>query len=605
MTTLSEHPVFKELSTLFNLSPSDEDPNFPNFKKCHAFSKSGTLCRQSTSGRGGEKEEKAQRVWQDLMGVYPDEVKFQEKIDEFYPLIYCSTHNDSIHVQKDFNAWKKSRFDNSSYASSEASLPGTPNQDRVFESSTAGYLTPLSSPPVEKDTPRTEEKSPASGLDSFIPCTPSRIGHHSPLPTIDDMSASDDSLKDIPILVVGVTPTPGKPAGFSKPDGITKNITELNVISSQSSSNELSIISKKDFVEETAIVETIDDEAVVDENHFVIDEPQLAHPTLSGLGLRRNGTISKTSNIIKEFGRPLTQNQMREGKVYVLKHKEEDKMFKIGWTTTTVSTSLSQPNNCYRGSCELKPIYESKDAFRGSLKVQRLAHVFLRDISLRVDKCKICGKGHREWFQGPLEAIISTVSVMENFVRRPAYDLDGELFDEAKDIVMSMTNVTLKGIEGLREKDEGSDRTRVQLSGANPVALTQTVVSEDLADLHVRPDKVGESLSQPEALATSADVSQKPNLSSEPNKGRGFNIIKKYRGDSKNKVSKDEVQPYRNSANDEEFAVELLWTLHQYGGKTGNKYDQKPREWSSFFQKWAKYLERFKAKITPNAKKAS
>ncbi|KAF9766016.1 hypothetical protein IL306_001616 [Fusarium sp. DS 682] len=527
MATLSEHPVFKELCTLVKLSPSDEDPNFPNFKKMPCF------------------------LWK---------------------------RNKGNALQERFDAWKKSRIDNSGSASSEASLPSTSNQDRVFEFPAAGYFTPLPSPPVEDYAPRTAEKSSASSFDNFIPCTPSRINHHSPLPSIDDVSTSDDNLKYIPILVLGITPTPDKPAHSGKPDGITENVTEINVISPKEASNRLPILSKEDaVVEEIGIVETIDDDADVDENDSDTDEPQLAHPTLGQLGIRRNGTISNKSIIINELGKPLTQNQMRKGKVYVLKHKEQDNMFKIGWTATTASTSLSQPSNCYRGSCELKPIHESDEAFKGSLKAQRLAHVYLRDINLRVDKCEICGKGHREWFKGPLGAIMNTVRVMEDFVRRPAYDLEEKLLAEAKDTVMKMTNVTLKGIEGLREKDEESDRAPVQITGAKPLAVTKTAVSEDSADLHVRPGKVDESSSQTEVLATSSDAPQEPTLPSEAKRGIFRNLIKRHGGDTKNKIPKEEAEPYKHSANDEEFTVELLWTLDQYGGKNENKYDERPR----------------------------
>jgi hypothetical protein len=598
MAPLSEQPVFKELRTLVKLSPSDDDPNFPSFKKCHA----SEPCRLGTKGKKGEQEKGAQRAWEDLKEAFPDEVKFYDKIIEFLPLIHCNKHKGSGYLQKRFDDWKKSRIENSGYASSEASLPGTPTQNQVFESPTVEYDTPPSSPLVGDDTPRTAEKSPASSFGSFVPCTPSRINHHSPLPNIDDLSTSDGNSKDIPVLALGINSTPDKPADSGKPDGIAENVTEINVISPKEASHGLPILAKEDGVaEETGIVETIDDDAGADDNDSDTDEPRLAHPTLGQLGIRRNGTISNKSDIIKELGRSLTQNQMRKGKVYVLKHKEQDNLFKIGWTATTVSTSLSQPSNCYGGSCVLKPIHESDEAFRGSLKAQRLAHVYLRDINLRIDKCKTCGKGHREWFNGPLGAIMSTVRVMENFVRRPAYDLEGKLFDEAKDIVMKMTNVTLKGIEDLREKDEESERAPVKITGVKPLAVTQTAVSEDSAYLHGSPGKVDESSSQTEVLATSADASQEPTFPSEAKRGKFHILFKRHGGGTKNKIPKEEAEPYKNSANDEEFTVELLWTLDQYGGKTENKYDERPRAWSSYFQKLAEYIARFKATV----KKAS
>ncbi|KAK2129669.1 hypothetical protein NOF04DRAFT_1182847 [Fusarium oxysporum II5] len=551
-----------------------------------------------TGTKGKEKD--AKKIWEELMKkeTLSNEVEFYSTVKQFLPLIQCKRHNSKNFLQGRFDDWKRSRIENSVYTSSEVSLPGTPTQNQVFESPTVGYETPLSSPLVEDDTPTTPGKSPASSFDRFILSTTSRMNHDSPLSVVDDVPTYNDNSKYIPTLALGINSTPDKTADVGQPDNIVENITEVNVISPREPPKWLPIHSRQDVAaEHPDIVETIVDDTVIDENDSD-DEPRLAHPQFSELGIKRNGTLSDKSAIIRELRKPLTHAQVREGKVYVLKHKEEKDMFKIGWTATTVNTSLSRPNNCYGSSCETKPIYESHNLFNGALKAHRLAHLFLRDINVRVNKCKKCGKGHKDWFEGREEAIVGTVKVMEGFLRRPAYELkeNGELSDEGRAMVKNMCNVTLESFQ----RNEESYGIPGHVTDAESLPITHTVVPEATVDIHSRQGQVDESSSQPEALAASAGTSKELEPPLEVNKSGFRNKFKELCGNMKDKISKEPAEADKNSANDDEFLIALLGALDQDSDST-----ERPRGWSSLGVVWAKFTAIFKRSVEPDAKKAS
>ncbi|KAF5711239.1 hypothetical protein FMUND_9074 [Fusarium mundagurra] len=585
MATLSEQPVFKELNTLLvKLSASDDDPNYPNFEKCQAAN-----CRYGTK----RKEKEAKKIWKELMKkeTLSNEVEFYSTVKNFLPWVHCMKHNEGNFLEECFGDWERSRTKNSGYASSEVSLPSTPTQDQVFESPTVGYGTPLSSPLVEDGTPTTSEKSPASSFDSFVLSTPSRMNHHSPLPTIEDMSTSDESPRYTPPLALGISSISGRAIDVGQQDNKVENSTEVNDISPREPLKSLPIRSRHDVAtEQPDMVESIVDDTVILENDSD-DEPRLAHPQFSELGLKRNGTLSDRAAILRELRKPLTRIQAGEGKVYVLKHKEEKDLFKIGWTATTVNTSLSRSNNCYGASCETMPIYESPNLFNGASKAHRLVHLFLKGINVQVKKCKKCGKGHKDWFEGSEEAIVGTVKVMEGFLLRPAYELreKGELTEQGKAMVKNMCNVTLESFQ----RNQESCGIPGHITDAESLTFPHTGVPEATVDIQSRQVLVNESSSQPGALAASADASEGLEPPLEANKGGVRNKFKEFCGTIKDKLSKD-------SATDDDFPLALLGALDQDSNNT-----EKPRGWSSLGVTWAKFTAIFRGSVEPDAKKAS
>lgn len=579
MATLSEQPVFKELSTLLvKLSVSDDDPNYPNFRKCQAAN-----CNTGTK----LKEPGAKEIWDELMKkeTLSNEVEFYSKVKKFLPSVHCKRHNEGNFLEDCFGNWERSRTEKSGYASSEVSLPSTPTQNQVFESPTVEYGTPLSSPLVEDGTPTTSEKSPASSFDSFILSTPSRLNHHSPLPSIEDMSTSNESPRYNPPLALGINSISGRSIDVGQQDN------KVDDISPKEPPKSLPIHSRQDVAaEQPDMVESIVDDTFILENDSD-DEPRLAHPQFSELGLKRNGTLSDKAAIIMELRKPLTHAQAGKGKMYVLKHKEEKDLFKIGWTATTVNTSLSRPNNCYGASCETMPIYESPHLFNGAPKAHRLVHLFLRGINVRVKKCRKCGKGHKDWFEGSEEAIVNTVKVMEGFLLGPAYELKekGELTNEGKARVKNMCNVTLESFQ----RNQEYCGVPGHITDAESWTFPHTVVPEAAVNVQSRQALVNESSSQPEALAASADASKGLEPPSEANKGGLRNKFKELYGTVKDKLSKF-------SAADDEFPFALLGALDQDSDNT-----EKPRGWSSLGVSWVRFTATFRGSVEPDAKKAS
>ncbi|KAF4945342.1 hypothetical protein FGADI_12034 [Fusarium gaditjirri] len=362
---------------------------------------------------------------------------------------------------------------------------------------------PLSSPLTEDGTPTTLEKNPASSFDSFILGTPSRMNHHSPLPTIEGMSTSDESPRYIPPLALGISSTLDKAADVDQPDNIAEKVTVVNVISSREFPKWLPIHSRQYVAaEQPDIVETI----------------------------------------------------AREGKVYVLEHKEEKEMFKIRWNATTVNTSLSRPNNCYSISW------------------------------------------HNDWFEGREEAIVGKVKVMEGFLRRPAYELEenGKFSDEGRAMVKNMCNVTLDSFQ----RNEESYGIPCHVAGAESLTITHTVVPEASVDVHPRQGQVDESLSQPEALTASADACKELEPPLEANQGGFRNKFKESCGNMKDKICKEPAEGHKNSAHDDEFLIALLGALGQDSDNT-----ERPHGWSSLGVVWATVI--FKRSVEPDAKKAS
>ncbi|KAF5573877.1 hypothetical protein FPANT_12097 [Fusarium pseudoanthophilum] len=579
MATLSEQPVFKELSTLLvKLSVSDDDPNYPNFRKCQAAN-----CKYGTK----RKEPDAKGMWDELMKkeTLSNQVKFYSMVQEFLPCVHCLKHNEGDFLEGCFSDWKRSRTKNSGYASSEVSLPSTPTQDQVFEMPTVEYGTPLSSPLVEDGTPTTLEKSPASSFDSFVLSTPSRMNHHNPLPSIEDMSTSNESPRYTPQLALCMKSISGRSIDVGQQHNKVDDISPKEPLKS------LPIHSRPDVAaEQPDMVESIVDDTVIQENNSD-DESRLAHPQFSELGLKRNGTLSDKAAIIVELRKPLTYAQAGKGKVYVLKHKEEKNLFKIGWTATTVNTSLSRPNNCYGASCETVPIYESPHLFNGAPKAHRLVHLFLRGINVRVKKCRKCGKGHKDWFEGSEEAIVNTVKVMEGFLLGPAYELKekGELTNEGKARVKNMCNVTLESFQ----RNQESCGVPGHITDAESLTFPHTVVPEATVKVQSRQALVNESPSQPEALAASADASKGLEPPLEANKRGIRNKFRGFYGTVKDKLSKF-------SATDDEFPFALLGALDQDSDNT-----EKPRGWSYLGVSWAKFTATFRGSVEPDAKKAS
>ncbi|RYP34849.1 hypothetical protein DL767_004074 [Monosporascus sp. MG133] len=163
-----------------------------------------------------------------------------------------------------------------------------------------------------------------------------------------------------------------------------------------------------------------------------------------GLGLaslQRKGSLRNHAPVFSEIHKPLTSVQKEYGIVYVLGHKTQKGLFKIGWTRATAKERLNQAGNCYGSDAEI--LHETRGGpFFAASKAEKLAQTVLRHHNLTIAECEQCGGGHREWFRAPREMVVDTVETMETFVRLPAYESKNgqtwKLSDAAYEIIRTM-----------------------------------------------------------------------------------------------------------------------------------------------------------------------
>lgn len=200
-----------------------------------------------------------------------------------------------------------------------------------------------------------------------------------------------------------------------------------------------------------------------------------------GLGvtsLQRSGSLRDHSPVFQVINNHPTPEKMKEGVVYILEHKENSSLFKIGWSSKSAEERLHQPNNCY--GINTKIIYETK-RFVGAPQAEKIAQVILRHANIRVLECIQCKGGHREWFAAPRETVCETVMQVEEFVQMPAYTLqDGEykLSPEAYSrVVKQMCDFSIfrlkELMQGPREKRDEMETSSKVLIEAVPTILAQ------------------------------------------------------------------------------------------------------------------------------------
>ncbi|RYP65665.1 hypothetical protein DL769_006244 [Monosporascus sp. CRB-8-3] len=157
--------------------------------------------------------------------------------------------------------------------------------------------------------------------------------------------------------------------------------------------------------------------------------------------LQRKGSLRNHAPVFSEIHKPLTSVQKLDGIVYVLQHKFEKGLFKIGWTRGTAEERLNQAGNCFGSNAEI--LHQTRGGpFFAASKAEKLAQTVLRHHNLTITECEQCGGGHREWFRAPREMVVETVETMETFVRLPAYESkDGQtwkLSDAAYEMIRTM-----------------------------------------------------------------------------------------------------------------------------------------------------------------------
>ncbi|UKZ95234.1 uncharacterized protein TrAFT101_010083 [Trichoderma asperellum] len=158
------------------------------------------------------------------------------------------------------------------------------------------------------------------------------------------------------------------------------------------------------------------------------DDEERRNAVIKGLGIigiQRTRSIRDHSPVFQVINSHPTHEKMKEGVVYILEHKKNSSLFKIGWSSKSAKERLRQPKNCY--GINTKIIYETK-RFVGAPQAERIAQVILRHVNIRVLECFKCQGGHREWFEAPRETVRETVMHVEEFLQMPAYTLQDKVY---------------------------------------------------------------------------------------------------------------------------------------------------------------------------------
>ncbi|KAH6968499.1 hypothetical protein DER45DRAFT_546517 [Fusarium avenaceum] len=633
----SQHPVFKEFEIFIRYLPSlDDAPG--KFTRClgHAETKN----RECHKPNAKSKHKDAEELWKSFKGKdkCPDDLAFYENVESFLKIVHCPKHLEKVALPL-FNNWKQHRVGNLSftslpstapdsslidhdtlpplvpftmddtprtpgkrasfslsYDSDEASLPGTPDSDRVFDFPNDCNMTPFSSPPTaDYYTPQAWKESSNSGSDGFF-LSPSRRLFESPSSYADkDNYATDCDQKITSTVAISTTSTAVDAPGDVGKLGVVETITEINTVSPHELSKEFPIMIKK----ESSIEETTTNISITQANAPVADNPLVGDTAVGKCSLKRQGTLRDRGPILTEIYDYLTPIQLKEGVVYVLQHKKHADIFKIGFSEHSADKRLNQPGNCYRDFYE--PIYESARFFAAH-KAEAIAMMFLRGRNLHITECYKCGKKHRELFQGDKEKVVGTVQAMVSFVRDGAYEKDKDGVWKLSAYANNKVEFSPMGLLASEELQKGPESTQAKSESepedtidAKPITIEHTTIVQVAVDIPIESTEVDESTSKPPALPKKS----RPSLGTVLGKVRN-----KISGPSRE--STPEVEDAQESSKTpiftEENIVKTLWFLIPDEDKPENCFEdgKGPRTWGSL----AKGVDKVKDKLIGDYTKA-
>ncbi|CAJ0539451.1 Ff.00g070590.m01.CDS01 [Fusarium sp. VM40] len=634
---IPQHPVFKEFVAFIRYLPSLGDES-GKFAEClgHA-EKENRKCHRPNAKT---KQKDAEDLWKSFKGKdkCPDDLAFYENVEIFLTIVHCWDHIKDARPL--FNNWKQHRVDNLSctslpstspdsslidhdilpplvpftkddtpqtprkrasfslsYASDEASLPGTPDSDRVFDSPSDCNMTPFSSPPTaDYYSPQAWKESSNSGSDGFFLSPSRRLFESPPFYADKDNSATDCDQKITSTVAISTTSTAvDAPGDVGKPGVVVDTIIEINTASPQELSKEFPIMIKKEY----SIEETTTNISITQANAPVADNPLAGDTAVGKCSLKRQGTLRGGGPILVEIYDYLTPIQLKKGIVYVLQHKEHADIFKIGFSEHSADKRLNQPGNCYRDF--YKPIYESAQFFAAH-KAEAIAMVFLRGMNLHITKCYKCGKKHRELFQGDKEKVVGTVQAMVSFVRDGAYEKDKDGVWKLSAYANNKVEFSPMGLLASEELQKGPESTQPKSESepedtidAKPITIEHTTIVQVAVDIHIESTEVDESTSKPPALPKK----------SRPSIGTMLGKLKtKISGPSRESTPEveDAQEPSKTPIFTEENIVKTLWFLIRDEDKPENCFEdgKGPRTWGSL----AKGVDKVKDKLMGDYTKA-
>ncbi|TFB06228.1 hypothetical protein CCMA1212_001504 [Trichoderma ghanense] len=510
--TTRQNPVFRALAEIQRYTDVCPNPQDSDFSTCRAKRRDGGRCRNPPCTQ--------YERWQipSLLSEFrdmtecPDTNSFYNKMETFVNYTHCKRWHrpDACHA---FSEWKRERIASRSSARRRPARAARPRPTPA--------MPPINAPVIQPIT--------AAALQ-MLPSTPRILVPSSASATSDDGSSFNESVAETRSLASNTTfmssphHTPlrnGTIPVFEIQDiveeapVVEETVPVMRVVGDDSIQHEAVAIEEPPLVQAGSgqpsvtvgmlVEEETAQQDIPRENERVQDlllDPGVHDPApqedsgprentvikaLGITGLHRNGSVRDHSPVFQIISSHPTPEKMREGVVYILEHKEDPSLFKIGWSSNSAEERLRQPSNCY--GINTRVVYETK-RFAGAPHAERISQIILRHANIRVLECVRCRGGHREWFAASRETVQETVMYVEEFVQMPAYTLqDGEykLSPEAYDcVVKQMCNFSvLKLGELMRGPRETVDEDKSNLLNVSTEAISPTLpqVSDTPAEM--------------------------------------------------------------------------------------------------------------------------
>lgn len=626
---VSQNPVFRELAEIQRYTDVDPNPEDSDFSTCRARRRDGGRCRNPPCTQYERWRIPPLLAEFRDMTECPDTDSFHDKMETFVTYTHCKRWH-RVKALDAFDEWKRQRVEAKAISRRRA----------------APVIQPTPAPAIQSIPPPTIWPLTAATLQ-LLPQTPARGIPSSASATSDGGSSVDDSVMETRSEISTATTFAGSLPNTPLRNGGITIFSIRDIVEEEAVEEEEEIVTQADVTMEEAAVAVVEEETVeqtieeeienvkketpkedvvkqetseeditrrnaVEENEAEKtqnaisttgiqnttvekkDSSETKETIIEGLGitgLQRNGSLRDHSPVFRVINSHPTHDKMKEGVVYILEHKENPSLFKIGWSSKSAEERLRQPNNCY--GINTKIIYETK-RFCGAPQAEKIAQVILRHANIRVLECDHCKGGHREWFAAQRETVCETVMHVEEFVQIPAYTLqDGEykLSPEAYDrVVKQMCNFSvLKLGELMRGPRKGGDDVEASSDVLNEtVATTETLVAD--IPLEVSRPNTSNGLSEIQEFDESFISASSPNTKSRKKLSSGAKVARKVKSFLSIKHSvKDYLSRSRESTPEDEdgdrrsFGTVFV-DLKDKAREVGTKARQEAREFRRDFK---------------------
>ncbi|KAI9149040.1 hypothetical protein HJFPF1_11086 [Paramyrothecium foliicola] len=390
-----EHPVFKIVVAVLQATHRSPNPEKWTFVYCAA---TASTTQKQCSVKMSQAE-RAKKIYEEfkLLDACTESDEFFVQLEEFLAATHCRRHHGPAAI-RNLSKWRQER--------SNKGLDAVDIVSEISDGSQHDVST-------ANDGTRSNEWPISDAPERAVSITSGSIGDVSTMSTASHESSTSQSTVAPVLLVESPTSeTTRSDTSSQEKDDVR---VEVKAVAESLSALDINAPKKPNVVD---IEEEDDDDVGVGTTERFV-----------GFGLtklQRQGSIRDPSPVIHELYKSLTRTQQKEATLYVLQSKENEDWFRIGHTTETMQQHLSKPGNCNTAHSNL--IYQSHDGpFFGAAKAEKLVKAVLFHHNYKMEACKHCGGGHRDWFQAPRSLVEGTVEVMENFVRLPAYEsLDGQ-----------------------------------------------------------------------------------------------------------------------------------------------------------------------------------